>query len=178
MRRPILALILLVSCGSDEPVVPGISPIAPDLDQFTLSSPAFEEGDPIPPEFTCDGPGIPPPIEWSGVPGGTAELILTFLDPDAPEGVFTHWTVYGILPQADGLPEGAPPEGASEGLNDFGDTGYGGPCPPSAEPHRYIFTLAALAEASGLEAGADPSAVDAVLQRAIATTTLTGQYPA
>jgi phosphatidylethanolamine-binding protein (PEBP) family uncharacterized protein len=63
------------------------------------------------------------------------------------------------------------------GTNDFGDLGYGGPCPPEGESHRYIFTLAALGEPSGLEAGADPSAVDAVLQRAIATTTLTGQYP-
>ena len=178
MRRSILALVLLVSCSGDEAVAPRVSPIAPNLDQFTLSSPAFEEGGPIPEEFTCDGPEIPPPIEWSGVPGGTAELILTLLDPDAPEGVFTHWTVYGIPPQTDGLPEGAPPEGASEGLNDFGDTGYGGPCPPSAEPHRYIFTLAALAEDSNLVPRADPSAVDAALQRAIATTTLTGQYPA
>jgi Raf kinase inhibitor-like YbhB/YbcL family protein len=178
MRRFLLALLVLVSCNGDEPPAPRVSPIAPDLDQFTLSSPAFEEGAEIPPEFTCDGPGIPPPIEWSGVPEGTAELILTLLDPDAPEGVFTHWTVYGIPPEAGGLPEGAPPEGASEGLNDFGDAGYGGPCPPGPEPHRYIFTLAALTAASGLEAGADPSAVDAFLQRAIATTTLTGQYPA
>ena len=178
MRRFVLALLVLASCnGGDEPVDPGVSPIAPDLDQFTLSSPAFEEGGSIPPEFTCDGPGIPPPLEWSGVPEGTVELMFTLLDPEAPDGVFTHWTVYGIPPQSKGLVEGTPPAGASEGFNDFGEAGYGGPCPPDGESHLYVFTLGALGEPSGLEPGADPSAVDAVMQRAVATTTLTAQYP-
>jgi len=131
----------------------------------------------IPAEFTCEGEGVSPPFEWSGVPDGSSELILTLLDPDAPDGVFTHWTVYAIPPDVVGLSEGTPPADAAEGVNDFGEIGYGGPCPPDGEPHRYIVTLAALGEPSGLEPGADPAAVDAVLQGAVATTTLTGQYP-
>jgi phosphatidylethanolamine-binding protein (PEBP) family uncharacterized protein len=86
--------------------------------------------------------------------------------------------VFSIDPSSTGSPEGARPEGASEGTNDFGEVGYGGPCPPDGESHRYIFTLGALPKPSGLEAGASPSEVDAILQRAVATTTLTGSYPA
>lgn len=173
-------VLAMAACGGDDlqnGASPSISPIAPNLDQFTLTSPAFEEGGAMPQEFTCDGPAIPPELEWAGVPEGTAELILTLLDPQAPEGVFTHWTVYGIPPEAAGFIEGTPPEGASEGQNDFGETEYGGPCPPEGESHLYVFTLGALGEPSGLEPGADPSAVDAVMQRAVATTTLTAQYP-
>jgi Raf kinase inhibitor-like YbhB/YbcL family protein len=177
MRPSLLALILLVSCSGEEPVIPRVSPIAPDLDQFTLTSPAFQEGAPIPAEFTCDGEGISPPLQWAGVPDGSVELIITLLDPDAPEGVFTHWTVYGISPPSGGFEEGTVSEGALVGLNDFDEDRYGPPCPPEGESHRYILTLGALTEASGLEPRAEPSAVDAVLQRATATTTLTGQYP-
>ncbi len=174
------SLFAAASCGGNGPAEstsPSISPIPADLDRFAVTSPAFEEGGPIPEQFTCDGEGSPPPLEWSGVPEGSAELILTLLDPDAPQGVFTHWTVYAISPDAEGLPQGRAPATAAEGINDFGDVGYGGPCPPEGESHRYIFTLAALAEPSGLFPGEAPAAVDRVLQRAVATTTLTGRYP-
>ena len=173
-------LVSAVSCVGGDPQessVPSVSPIPDNLDRFAVTSPAFEEGGPIPREFTCDGEGVSPPLEWSGVPEGTVELILTLLDPDAPAGVFTHWTVYAISPEAAGSPRGGAPEGAAEGLNDFDEVGYGGPCPPEGKPHRYIFTLAALAEPSALFPAEAPAAVDRVLHRAVATTTLTGRYP-
>lgn len=177
MRRLLLAVLLLVSCSGDEPGDVTISPVPSDLDAFDLSSSQFQEGGTIPQEYTCEGEGVSPPLEWSGVPEGSEELILTLLDPDTSEGVFTHWTVYAVAPEARGFSVGSLPEGVLEGLNDFGDSGYGGPCPPGDESHRYIFTLAALDDPSFLEAGADPSEVDAILQEAVATTTLTGQYP-
>ncbi len=177
MRRLLLAVLLLVSCTGDEPGGVTVSPVPSDLDAFDLSSPEFQEGGTIPEGFTCDGEGSSPPLVWSGVPEGSAELILTLLDPDTSEGVFTHWTVYAISPETPGFPAGSLPEGALEGVNDFGESGYGGPCPSGDEPHRYIFTLASLGEPSGLEPGADPSAVDAILQGAVATTTLASKYP-
>lgn len=176
-----LAAVLLVlfaaSCNGDEPPAFPISPIPADLDRFDLTSPAFEDGGQIPERYTCDGDDVSPPLRWTGVPEGTAELLLTLLDPDVPSGVFTHWTVFSIDPSSGGAPEGGVPEGAVQGLNEFGETGYGGPCPPPGPAHRYVFTLAALSEPSELSTDATPSAVDAALQQAVATTTLTGSYP-
>jgi hypothetical protein len=41
---------------------------------------------------------------------------------------------------------------------DFGQPGYGGPCPPAGDhPHRYLFTVFAVGEES-LQATADTSA--------------------
>jgi hypothetical protein len=176
VRGAFLAFLLFAACGGDEPSSV-VSPIPANLHEFDLTSPAFEEGGPIPEEYSCDGEDVSPPLEWAGVPEGTVELLLTLLDPDVPSGVFTHWTVFSIDPSSPGIPEGGVPEGAVQGLNGFGDAGYGGPCPPPGPAHRYVFTLAALDEPSGLPPGATPSAVDASLQQAVATTTLTGSYP-
>jgi Raf kinase inhibitor-like YbhB/YbcL family protein len=170
-------LLAAVACNGDEPS-DLVSPIPADLNEFDISSPAFVDGAPIPPVFTCDGADVSPPLEWSGVPDGTVELMLTLLDPDTPSGVFTHWTVFLIDPASSGSPQGSVPEGALQGTNDFGDAAYGGPCPPRGPAHTYVFTLVALAEPSELTEGAPPSAVDATLEGAVATTTLTGSYPA
>ncbi len=178
-RIAALAIVLVaVACGNDaEPTRPAISPIPENLDEFGIVSPAFEEGGPIPDTYTRNGENVSPPVQWSAVPDGTVELVLTLLDPDAPEGVFTHWTVYGIDPTIPGFPEGSIPEGTLEGTNDFGELGYGGPCPPEGETHRYVFTLATMAEPSGLAPGASPREVDDALAPATSTTTLTGVYP-
>jgi hypothetical protein len=181
-KLAVAALLMSAACGGGNDRTEGprapISPIPSNLAAFELSSPAFEEGAAIPEEFTCNGADASPPLQWAAVPEGTAELLLTLQDPDAPSGVFTHWTVFAVDPSAGGLPSAEVPSGALQGTNDFGDVGYGGPCPPEGESHRYFFTLAALAEPSGLEAAASPEDVDAVLQRAVATTTLSGTYPA
>lgn len=171
-----LALVMAVACNGDEPDI-AISPIPSGLHEFDLTSPAFGEGAPIPEQYTCDGENDSPPLEWTGVPEGTVELLLTLLDPDAPDGVFTHWTLFSIDSSSLGVAGGGVPEGARQGQNDFGETGYGGPCPPPGPAHRYVFTLGALAEPSELAPGAAPSAVDASMQQAFATTTLTGSYP-
>jgi Raf kinase inhibitor-like YbhB/YbcL family protein len=110
--------------------------------------------------FGCSGQNISPELQWSGIPAGTKSLALQLYDPDAPSGSgFWHWAIYDIPPTATGLPRGAGnnpatlPAGAFGGNTDFLDTGvtggngnYGGPCPPQGDPpHRYIFTLFALA---------------------------------
>ncbi len=69
-------------------------------------------------------------------------------DPDAPSGVFVHWLLYNIPAQARELQERVPitaalPNGVRQGVNGFGNTGYGGPQPPSGT-HRYVFHLYAL----------------------------------
>jgi Raf kinase inhibitor-like YbhB/YbcL family protein len=142
-----------------------------------LTSPNFEEGDPIPREHTCDGDDAPPELHWSGVPSGVVELALTCEDPDAPGGTFIHWVAWGIDPSSGRLA----PETTAElrhGRTGFGRLGYGGPCPPPGHgPHHYQFTLYALSRPVELEPGATiddlRSAIDGNIR---ATATLTGIY--
>lgn len=141
---------------------------------FTAAS-AVADGRPIDPRFTCDGDGLPPGLAWEGVPEGTAELALALEDPDAPGGTFTHWLVWGLAPSAGGLAGAAVPP--AQGENDFGDIGYGGPCPPGGEEHRYVFRLLALRARVDLEPGADRAAFDAaVAPHVLAEARLTATY--
>ena len=115
----------------------------------TLTSTAFSEGSAIPKRHTCEGQDTSPPLAWSGVPAGTKSLALIVDDPDAPDPkapkrTYVHWVLYDIPPTATSLPEGGVlPAGTREGKNDWGRTGYGGPCPPIGR-HRYIHKLYAL----------------------------------
>lgn len=112
-----------------------------------LHSSAFQPGGQIPPQYTCSGAGISPPLAWVGAPGNTVTFALMVEDPDAPSGTFTHWVLYDLPASADELPPDLPPtarlpNGAQQGKNSFGKTGYGAPCPPpGSPPHRYQFTL-------------------------------------
>lgn len=111
-----------------------------DAKKFRISSPAFEEGERIPVQYTCDGKNISPPLDLSGIPGKTASLALVVEDPDAPAGNWVHWVVWNIDPLKS-IGENSIP--GTEGLNDFGKHHYGGPCPPSGT-HRYYFRAYAL----------------------------------
>jgi Raf kinase inhibitor-like YbhB/YbcL family protein len=113
-----------------------------------LTSSAFQEGQPIPRKYTCDGDDISPPLSWTGVPEDTASLVLICDDPDAPVGTWDHWVLYDLAPDLDGLPEAVPssgevPGGGVHGRNGWGRSDYGGPCPPGGT-HRYFFKLHAL----------------------------------
>jgi len=107
-----------------------------------ITNSAFPEGGNIPSKFTCDGSDTSPPLQITGVPSEAKSLVLIADDPDAPGGLFTHWLVWNIPPQTNSIPEGAAPKGV-QGTNDFGKSGYGGPCPPIGR-HRYFFKLYAL----------------------------------
>jgi len=126
--------------------------------EIKVKSEAFEEGGMIPKKYTCDGEDASPPLSWTGVPEGTEALALICDDPDAPVGTWVHWVIFNIPPDTTGLSENIPPErvlesGARQGRNDFGNIGYGGPCPPRGT-HRYYFKLYALDKKVDLEPGA------------------------
>ena len=119
---------------------------------LTLISPAFPHNGPMPARLTCDGRDLPPELRWSELPAGTRSLALIVDYPDAPDPAaprmtWVHWVLYGLPPTAVGLPEGVAsgdlPPGTREGKNDWGRTGYGGPCPPIGR-HRYFHKLYAL----------------------------------
>ena len=124
-----------------------------------LTSSAFTKGGSIPEEYTCDGVNVSPPLAWTHLPAATQSLALTVDDPDAPSGIWVHWLLFNLPPETASLPIGVPttdtlPSGARQGSNDYGKIGYGGPCPPSGKPHRYVFTLYALDTLLDLPSGA------------------------
>jgi Raf kinase inhibitor-like YbhB/YbcL family protein len=110
---------------------------------FQLTSIAFNDAQPIPRKYSCEGDNLSPPLDWSAPPEGTRSLALIVHDPDAPIGDFTHWLAWNIDPLDGGLEEGAHPP--AEGTSGFGENGYGGPCPPAGDgAHRYQHELFAL----------------------------------
>lgn len=137
--------------------------------KFTLTSTDFTEGGTIANtqvfnEFGCKGGNVSPALAWSGAPAGTQSFALLLHDPDAPTGSgWWHWIVYNMPADTAALPAGAGdpkkglmPTGVVQGRNDYGNIGYGGPCPPPGKPHHYNFTLYALKVAK-LEVPADAS---------------------
>ena len=117
-------------------------------DAMRLTSTAFENGGAIPPAHTCEGGDRPPPLVFHEVPPSAQSLALIVDDPDAPDPkapkrTWVHWVVANIPPNAHTLTDASEFPGATEGLNDWGRTGYGGPCPPVGR-HRYFFKLYAL----------------------------------
>jgi Raf kinase inhibitor-like YbhB/YbcL family protein len=141
-----------------------------------LASSAFADGQSIPRRHSCEGEDLSPPLSWTGVPDGASSFALILDDPDAPGGTFTHWLAWRLEPAAGGLGEG---EAAPvEGRNDFGATGYRGPCPPPGHgPHRYFFRLHALEDALELEPGAGRAELEQALAgRSVAVAELMGTY--
>lgn len=165
----VLAALLGSACA---PAAPALTPTAPStipmavstpttlatpISDLTLTSAAFAEGESIPTKYTfslstqCNGDNISPPLSWTGVPAATQSLAIVMLDPDA--GNFVHWVQFNIPPEVSELAEAVGgPEIGVKGVNDFGETGYGGPCPPRGT-HRYVFTLYALDSRLSLPSG-------------------------
>jgi len=111
--------------------------------------------------FGCTGQNLTPTVRWAGVPTGAKSLALTVYDPDAPTGSgWWHWAVIDIPANVAALPAGKPlPAGAHALRNDYGATGWGGPCPPAGDtPHHYVFTVYALDVAKlGIPVDASPA---------------------
>lgn len=122
-----------------------------------LTSPAFAESQPIPTRHSGEGEDVSPELRWTEPPAGTKAFALICHDPDAPlikPGAYgyVHWVLYNIPASLDALPEGV--SGYTEGANDYGRPGYGGPMPPEGHgTHRYFFWLFALDAELELPAG-------------------------
>lgn len=153
-----------------------------EMAAFMLKSGAFADGSALPTEFTCDGADRSPPLQWSEPPAGTKGFALIVDDPDAPSGTFIHWGAFNISSTARELAAGAGNqfEGTiSQARNDFGNSGYGGACPPNGDgPHRYRFKLIALnVDRLEIPPDAKASVVEAQAERhLIARAELTATY--
>lgn len=139
---------------------------------FTLSSPDIAEGQQLDNTFVlnafgCEGDSVSPALEWSNAPEGTKSFVVTVYDPDAPTGSgWWHWVAFDLPADVNSLAQGAGseggimPAGAIQSRTDFGDTGFGGACPPPGEVHRYKFTVHALGvESLGLGQNASAALV-------------------
>ena len=103
--------------------------------------------------FGCTGQNISPQLFWENAPTDAKSFAVTIYDESAPTGSgWWHWVIFNIPPDTTSLPAGAgkpdsggAPQGSIQSMTDFGQPGYGGPCPPPGDkPHRYIFTVYAL----------------------------------
>ena len=149
---------------------------------FEIKSSAFAQGQAIQKKYTCDGPDVSPQLTWTDPPASTKSFALIADDPDAPMGTWVHWVLYDLPVGARQLPEGVPkqetlPDGTKQGINDFRRIGYGGPCPPVGNPHRYFFKLYAVDKKIGLSPGATKQQVlNAIQGHTLGETQLMGTY--
>jgi hypothetical protein len=128
---------------------------APAAGTFMLTSADFRDRGTVDTKHVfdrdnCHGGNRSPQLSWSHPPEGTRSFAVTMFDPDAPGRGWWHWAVAGIPAHVLSLPENASASGylaklgALEARNDFDVDGYGGPCPPPGQPHRYVITVYAL----------------------------------
>ncbi len=108
---------------------------------FTLSSPAFREGQELDPCFTAkEEDAVAPPLEWSAPPPGSQELIVIVEDAsstkDEPD---CHWLVWGLPGQKGKLLEGEVPP--RTGKNAVGNSEWLLPDPPVGETRHYVFQI-------------------------------------
>jgi len=146
---------------------------------LSLTSPAFDDDEAIPRKYGYENENVNPPLAIAGVPDDAESLVLLMDDPDAraPAGkVWDHWTVFDVDPATAEIPEDWSAGDATEGRNDYGEPGYGGPNPPDRE-HTYRFRLYALDSSLGLDASATKADVEAAMEsHVLAEAQLEGTY--
>ncbi|MGE5392155.1 MAG: YbhB/YbcL family Raf kinase inhibitor-like protein [Candidatus Saccharibacteria bacterium] len=140
-----------------------------------ISSTDFQDGQAIPSRFACDGENVNPTLKFEGVPPGAKSLVIMLEDPDAPNGTFTHWMAYDMLPDTVEILTGMEAPGVGL-LNGTGKPGYMGPCPPEGT-HRYFFRLFALdATLAGDKIGSRADLEKAMEGHIMETAELMGTY--
>ena len=158
--------------------------LPPELPSLELKTSSFSGT--IPNQFSsCEGQvNDSPELSWQAPPARTQSLALIVTDIDAPIGTFAHWVLYNLPPDMRELPQAIRkgveelPNGSRQGVNDFGEIGYDGPCPPlRSSPHRYVFDLYALDARLNLPAGAaKKQLLDAMTGHILAHGQTTGRY--
>jgi Raf kinase inhibitor-like YbhB/YbcL family protein len=150
--------------------------------ELKLSSASFQNNQPMPAKHSCEGADASPALKWEGAPPATKSVALICDDPDAPGGSWVHWVIYGISAATSELPEGVAKtdtvSGVKQGVNDFGNVGYGGPCPPRGHGmHHYHFRLFALDTELNLAARVKRAQLESAMKgHIVAQTELVGTY--
>lgn len=153
-------------------------------DTLVLTSTAFADGGSLPARVTADGPGVSPPLAWSGLPAGTARVVVLVEDAGSPSPKPLVHLIAWNLPPEDGLAEGELPGPGGQGprhdlgRNSFLKDQWLPPDPPPGHgPHAYLFQLYALDAPLDLPSSPGRGAlVDAMTGHVLAKGCLTGLY--
>jgi hypothetical protein len=168
MRNAIIISVVAVTLGM-------LTSFAIGGTNMKITSSAFQQGGNIPSKYTCDGADTSPALQIADIPASAKSLVLIVDDPDAPTGLFTHWIAWNISAKTGAIAEGSTPQGV-QGTNDFGKSGYGGPCPPPGT-HRYYFKILALDRELDLPRGSKRTQLDAAVKgHVVAQGELMGRY--
>ena len=140
--------------------------------RLRLTIPAFNDGGPIPLQFTCYAEGgktISPPLRWTNVPEATRSFVIMATGPEnhrrRSHTVAFFWGRWNIPASARQLAEAQPrgveqPDGSRQMESDDAIVGYDPPCaPPGAGPIHYQFKLYALDQMLSLPSNATREAV-------------------
>jgi hypothetical protein len=176
---PLASAAFVFACSACGAGGGSLAPPGATMESIAVTSRSFASGGQIPVDYTCDGADRSPQLTWSAPPAGTESFAIEVEDPDAASGTFTHWIAYDLAGDARSVPEAVDvgAAGGSAGMNDFKRPGYGGPCPPHLEVHRYFFRVFALNAHvhPGPEPGRD--AFDAALRgHVLAAGVLVGEF--
>jgi Raf kinase inhibitor-like YbhB/YbcL family protein len=150
---PLVAAVGLAGCMGGDEGMGSVTRQTPKTVEVT--SPVIQEGHAFPRQYTCQGADTSPPLDVRRLPPETEAIALVLDDPDAPNGTWLHWMFWDLPAETTTIPEGADIAGlgGTEGNNDFGNRGYGGPCPPGGT-HEYHVKVYALDRRLDLDEGA------------------------
>ena len=145
-----------VPAGTDGPAEKAGPGVVQGDGGLVLASRSFRDLGRLDGRFSLEGGNVSPEIHWSGVPSGTASLVLMVYDFTPLAEKWLHWGVYNLPASAGSIPEGASlsksmPRGSGETINSYdylfdgGFAGWAGPGPVrEGEAHQYRFQLMAL----------------------------------
>jgi len=138
------------------------------MSELSIISTDFEEGGEIPKNCGYKHGNKKPELDFMGMENEPFPWAMIMDDPDAMAAVgkvWVHWLEYGNTDDS-----------VTEGKNDFGEIGYGGPAPPDGR-HTYIFKLYELDSDLDLKEGYSKQELeDAMKGHIIAEAKLTGTY--
>jgi Raf kinase inhibitor-like YbhB/YbcL family protein len=169
-----------VRAGADRSPLAGRAFDVPE--SIVVTSPAFTDGDPMPPSSAGKGVGdnTSPPLRWDGLPPGTRQLVLVIDDVDVPLPRPLLHTIAVIDPTVNGVDAGSLQPGAT-GMRfiraDLGHRGYAGPRPiPGHGPHHYRFHVFAIDEPVPDTVATAKALLAAMHGHVLARGVLTGTY--
>jgi Raf kinase inhibitor-like YbhB/YbcL family protein len=145
-----------------------------------VTSTAFTDGGSIPQKHAGKGIGdnVSPPLQWTGVPADTKQLVLVMDDLDVPMPKPLMHTTAVIEPDVGGLGEGELGPGTTgvRLVKAFGDT-YVGPAPIAGHgPHHYRFLVFALDQRIPEDLADNKALLAAMAGHVTARGALTGTY--